>query len=183
MEDRTGEKKAELLSWDKEYLERQKRRRGIIVIITRYVHIYKSSEARHSCSLLTKWCPRSSWPPARFPQFYMFLHDVIWHAISLGPAEVSCPGSGPSQLLVPPAPCGQDRPRCWKTERSLALHSTAQQQLNQCVISTSSEAKTQHHTRYYKGNQLFQLKSGQLATTWMIRMRVIIRRAKQQKHN
>lgn len=74
--------KVELMSWNKNYLLKQKTNKKIIVIIIIIIII------------LWPACPASL-------SFIVFLHDVIQFGTSLWPVQVNCAVSAPSQVLGP----------------------------------------------------------------------------------
>ena len=133
------------------------------MIISRYyhrkreTHTHTKSDAQaiaHHPPTDARPVPKQHLPTQPSPHhFQVFLHGVIRYGIFLWPVQASCPGAVPSQQLLLPQPCQNSMTRL-ETEMSLAVCSTAQQQLrHQCIINTVFLLKPkQHHTRNYEEN-------------------------------
>ena len=99
------------MGWDKNCLLRQKRKREVlvmIIIIRMCIYIYNIHNKWHT----SIWSPSADWypvsphavlPPGQLPSVLLFPLTMSYGK-SLWPVWVTCPGSVPSQLCVPPSP-------------------------------------------------------------------------------
>jgi len=94
----------------------------------------------------------SPWPTSLRLMF--FSYDVKWYGISIWSIQISCPGSVPSQLLVPPQPsCWQGSTRSWNVLDSVQYCSATTKTSVRSQHCFSPKEKTQHQTRHYEENQ------------------------------
>jgi len=154
----------ELVGWSKNHLLKQKRKK-----IEKIILMTIMQDKRCTAQLLTthNQCPDSSRAvaayPANSPHFYIFFSYhviIVWNILSASLGQMS-----PTSSLCLQPPHWKDNTRSWKTEMSLSLCSTAQEQLKHwSVMNLVFLLKTKHSIISETTKQkttLSQLKLGQ----------------------